>query len=95
MNFENETNYESNYHESVYRIIEDPFDCKDIYECISKIEEQIEVMVGCDDIRDYRISTEIMNAHGKSGEPTYYVSIAWVDRNNILDVCSGKIEFNS
>lgn len=95
MNLENETNYESDYYEAVYGIIEDPFDCKDIYECLYKIEEQIVTMVEQDDIREYKISTEIVDALGKNGEPTYYVTIAWVDRNNVLDVCSGKITFNS
>ena len=52
-------------------------------------------MVERDDIRDYKISTEIVDALGKNGEPAYYVTIAWVDRNNVLDVCSGKLLFNA
>lgn len=92
---EKETNYDSDYYESIYRIIEDPFDCKDVYECLYKIEEQIVVMVERDDIRDYKISTEIVDALGKNGEPAYYVTIAWVDRDNVLDVCSGKLLFNA
>ena len=90
---ENETNCWSEYYEAVNRIIEDPFDCEDAFGCIDKIEEQLEEMVKCGDIKDYKISTEIMNASGKNGEPAYYVSIAWIDRHNALDVCSGKLLF--
>ena len=62
---------------------------------IDIIERATSTIPGAQALQGDITNIQIVDALGKNGEPTYYVTIAWVDRNNVLDVCSGKITFNS
>ena len=95
MNFENVTNHDSDndtdYYEFVYGILERTFDYNDVKEYTTGVNEQLKEMVSKGCIRDYNLIVEII----ESDTPLYYISVAWVENDNHINICGKRITFNS